>query len=114
MSDTDPDPDETANRTTSSMQVADGEADHHGRHELAPHEPQPAIGELQPRGFLRRGRTAFGTLAVMLCLLLGVAIATQVRQTTSGDSLGHRAPRRPVGATGLAAPTRSHPEHRSR
>ena len=36
---------------------------------------------------LRRGRTAFGTLAVMLCLLLGVAIATQVHQTSSGDSL---------------------------
>jgi len=35
----------------------------------------------------RRGRTVFGTLAIMLCLLLGVAIATQVRQTTSGDSL---------------------------
>ena len=50
----------------------------------------PMIGELQPRGFfgmLRRGRTVFGTLAVMLCLLLGVAIATQVHQTESGDSL---------------------------
>ena len=85
MSDTDPDPDETATRQLE--QVAEEEADHHGRHELAPNEPQPVIGELQPRGFLRRGRTAFGTLAVMLCLLLGVAIATQVRQTTSGDSL---------------------------
>jgi hypothetical protein len=66
------------------------EAAHHGRHELAPHQPQPAIGELQPRGFLgmpRRGRTVFGTLAVVLCLLLGVAIATQVRQTSTGDSL---------------------------
>jgi uncharacterized protein YlxW (UPF0749 family) len=61
-----------------------------GRHELAPHQPQPEIGELQPRGFfdmLRRGRRVFGTLAVLLCLLLGVAIATQVRQTESGDSL---------------------------
>jgi uncharacterized protein YlxW (UPF0749 family) len=54
---------------------------------LGPDQPQPPIGELQSRRFLRRGRTAFGTLAVMLCLLLGVAIATQVRQTTSGDSL---------------------------
>jgi uncharacterized protein YlxW (UPF0749 family) len=66
------------------------EADQHGRHELAPHQPQPAIGELQPRGFLglpRRGRTVFGSLAVLLCLLLGVAIATQVRQTSTGDSL---------------------------
>jgi uncharacterized protein YlxW (UPF0749 family) len=66
------------------------EAVHHGRHELAPHQPQPTIGELAPRGFLgmpRRGRTVFGTLAVTLCLLLGVAIATQVRQTSTGDSL---------------------------
>jgi uncharacterized protein YlxW (UPF0749 family) len=89
MSDTDsdPDPDADADATRKPEQVSDDGADHHGRHELAPHEPQPVIGELQPRGFLRRGRTAFGTLAVMLCLLLGVAIATQVRQTTSGDSL---------------------------
>jgi uncharacterized protein YlxW (UPF0749 family) len=29
----------------------------------------------------------FGVLAVVLCLLLGIAIATQVRQTDSGDSL---------------------------
>ena len=29
----------------------------------------------------------FGALAVLLCLLLGVAIVTQVRQTESGDSL---------------------------
>ena len=29
----------------------------------------------------------FGVLAVLLCLLLGVAIATQVRQTDSGDAL---------------------------
>jgi uncharacterized protein YlxW (UPF0749 family) len=97
MSDTDPDPNETATRklehvtddtaTQKLEQVSDDEADQHGRHELGPHEPKPAIGELQTRGFLRRGRKAFGTLAVMLCLLLGVAIATQVRQTTSGDSL---------------------------
>jgi uncharacterized protein YlxW (UPF0749 family) len=68
-------------------QATDDQPEHHGRHESGAHEPHPPIGELQPRGFLRRGRTAFGTLAVMLCLLLGVAIATQVRQTTSGDSL---------------------------
>jgi uncharacterized protein YlxW (UPF0749 family) len=30
---------------------------------------------------------AFGALAILLCLLLGVAIATQVHQTSSGDSL---------------------------
>jgi uncharacterized protein YlxW (UPF0749 family) len=66
------------------------EAALHGRHELAPHQPHATIGELASRGFLgipRRGRTVFGALAVTLCLLLGVAIATQVRQTSSGDSL---------------------------
>lgn len=34
-----------------------------------------------------RSRVVFGVLAVLLCLLLGIAIATQVRQTGSGDSL---------------------------
>jgi uncharacterized protein YlxW (UPF0749 family) len=66
------------------------DAAQHGRHELEPHQPRPAIGQLQPgtfRGMLRRGRTVFGTLAVLLCLLLGVAIATQVHQNNSGDSL---------------------------
>jgi uncharacterized protein YlxW (UPF0749 family) len=87
MSDPDPKADETA-----AQQPEDGadEVAQHGRHELAPHQPRPDIGELQPRGFLgilRRGRTVFGALALMLCLLLGVAIATQVRQTNSGDSL---------------------------
>jgi uncharacterized protein YlxW (UPF0749 family) len=70
--------------------TADETATEHGRHELATHQPQPEIGELRPRGFfgmLRRGLTVFGTLAVLLCLLLGVAIATQVHQTESGDSL---------------------------
>lgn len=62
----------------------------HGRHELPPHQPRPEIGELKPRGFAglwRRGRTVFGVLAVLLCLLLGVAIVTQVRQNESGDAL---------------------------
>ena len=38
---------------------------------------------------MRRGRSqiVFGALAVLLCLLLGVAIVTQVRQNESGDSL---------------------------
>ena len=82
MSDTDSDADDT----TANEHAAD-EDEQHGRHELGPHQPAPAIGELKPRGFLRRGRTVFGTLALMLCLLLGVAIATQVHQTNSGDSL---------------------------
>ena len=34
-----------------------------------------------------RSQLVFGVLAVLLCLVLGVAIATQVRQTESGDSL---------------------------
>jgi uncharacterized protein YlxW (UPF0749 family) len=90
MSDTDPEADDT----TAESHMADAEkaeeaedAEQHGRHELAPHQPKPAIGELQPRGFLRRGRKVFGALALILCLLLGVAIATQVHQTNTGDSL---------------------------
>lgn len=65
---------------------------HHGRHELPPDEPAPEIGDLHSSGVsgvVSRGRSqvVFGVLAVLLCLLLGVAIATQVRQTESGDSL---------------------------
>jgi uncharacterized protein YlxW (UPF0749 family) len=43
---------------------------------------------------VRRGRSQilFGTLAVLLCLLLGVAIATQAHQTDSGDSLENARP----------------------
>ena len=66
------------------------DAEQHGRHELPAHQPRPEIGEVHSRGLpglLRRGRTIFGTLAVLLCLLLGAAIATQVRQNNSGDSL---------------------------
>ncbi|AQA05303.1 hypothetical protein BVC93_26215 [Mycobacterium sp. MS1601] len=49
----------------------------HGKHEL------PVEG-----GRTRtRSQMVFGALAVLLCLVLGVAIATQVRQTESGDSL---------------------------
>ena len=68
------------------------EPDHHGRHELPPDEHSPEIGELHAggvKGVARRGRSqlAFGALAVALCVLLGVAIVTQARQTESGDSL---------------------------
>ncbi len=68
------------------------EADHPGRHELPPDEPAPQIGALQPggvAGVIRRGRSqlVFGALGVVLCVLLGVAIVTQVRQNESGDSL---------------------------
>ena len=34
-----------------------------------------------------RSQIVFGALAVLLCVLLGIAIVTQVRQTESGDSL---------------------------
>ena len=53
-------------------------APEHGRHELPDDAPRP-----HPR----RGQIVFGALAVVLCLLLGVAIVTQARQTESGDSL---------------------------
>ncbi|TFV57415.1 DUF881 domain-containing protein [Mycobacterium sp. PS03-16] len=52
----------------------------------------PRAAGLRPAaltGRLRGGRTqlAFGALAMLLCVLLGVAIVTQVRQNESGDSL---------------------------
>ena len=39
-----------------------------------------------------RGRSLFGVLAAVLCLLLGIAIATQVRQNRSGDALENARP----------------------
>jgi len=68
------------------------EAEPAGRHELAPDEPARQIGDLAPAGVsgvLRRGRSQllFGALGALLCVLLGVAIVTQVRQNESGDSL---------------------------
>jgi uncharacterized protein YlxW (UPF0749 family) len=64
----------------------------HGRHELPAKRPRPEIGVVRRTGIsglLRGGRSrmAFGTLALLLCLLLGIAIVTQVRQNESGDSL---------------------------
>lgn len=60
-----------------------------GRHELPPDEPAQQIGDLQPAGAKGRGRSqlVFGALGALLCVLLGVAIVTQVRQNDSGDSL---------------------------
>lgn len=68
-----------------------------GRHELPAHRPRPEIGAVRRTGWsalLRGGRTrlAFGTLAILLCLLLGIAIATQVRQTQTGDALDSARP----------------------
>lgn len=69
-----------------------GEGAHRGRHELPSNRPRPEIGPVHNTGLsaLRRAgrsRMAFGVLAVVLCLVLGIAIVTQVRQTKSGDSL---------------------------
>ncbi|HYB39599.1 MAG TPA: DUF881 domain-containing protein [Mycobacterium sp.] len=69
---------------------ADEAGAHHGRHELPPDYPRP--GQLRRTGLsgmLRRGRSqlVFGALAILLCLLLGVAIVTQVRQNESRDAL---------------------------
>jgi uncharacterized protein YlxW (UPF0749 family) len=63
-----------------------------GRHELPSDRPRPEIGPIHRTGLkamLRGGRSrlTFGTLAVLLCLVLGVAIVTQARQNESGDSL---------------------------
>src|SRR6478736_4133723 len=68
------------------------EAEQAGRHELPADESPQRIGDLQPagaEGVLRRGRSqlVFGALGVLLCILLGLAIVTQVRQNDSGDSL---------------------------
>ncbi|OBG74483.1 hypothetical protein A5700_04700 [Mycobacterium sp. E1214] len=83
------DPD--AGDTAEGAESVDG-ATRHGRHELPAKSPRPQIGPLRRTGFsgaLRGGRSrlGFGALAVLLCLLLGIAIVTQVRQTESGDSL---------------------------
>ncbi|OBJ09458.1 hypothetical protein A5625_12885 [Mycobacterium sp. 1465703.0] len=60
-----------------------------GRHELSGKNARREVGRSLLSGAGRAGRTrmAFGTLAAMLCLLLGIAIVTQVRQNESGDSL---------------------------
>jgi uncharacterized protein YlxW (UPF0749 family) len=68
------------------------EPGHHGRHEMPADVAAPKIVRLRVGGagrVVRRGRSqlAFGALGVLLCVLLGIAIVTQVRQTESGDSL---------------------------
>lgn len=62
----------------SGEQGNESTAEHH-RHELPPDQP--------PRPRRSRTQLVFGALTVLLCLVLGVAIATQVRQNDSGDSL---------------------------
>jgi uncharacterized protein YlxW (UPF0749 family) len=71
--------------------VNEHEADsaHHGRHEMPPDGTPLQIGDVQPRrrfGVLHRPGV-FGVLAVILCVVLGAAIATQVRRTKTGDAL---------------------------
>ncbi|WP_349268768.1 hypothetical protein MPNTM1_03813 [Mycolicibacterium parafortuitum] len=60
-------------------------SEQHGRHEL-PADAAPAT----PRR--TRSQRVFGVLAVLLCLLLGIALATQLRQADSGDSLDNARP----------------------
>ncbi|BBY83618.1 DUF881 domain-containing protein [Mycolicibacterium pulveris] len=59
-----------------------------GKHELPPDAPTSRLSDLRTT-VGRRGRSqlVFGALGVLLCVLLGIAIVTQVRQTESGDSL---------------------------
>jgi len=76
----------------SKAEAKPAEARQRGRHELPTNRPRPEIGPVHrggPSALLRGGRTrlVFGVLAILLCIVLGVAIATQVRQTKSGDSL---------------------------
>lgn len=58
---------------------AEREQSEHGRHELPEDAAVPAART--------RSQWIFGALGVLLCMLLGIAIVTQVRQTGSGDSL---------------------------
>ena len=60
-----------------------GRAPSHGR------APRPRAESDAPTaaGGRSRSQLVFGALGVVLCLVLGVAIVTQVRQTESGDAL---------------------------
>ena len=58
----------------------DTDSTEHGRHELPPDQPRRAIGPSPTQ-------LTFAALATLLCLVLGVAIVTQVRETGSGDAL---------------------------
>lgn len=78
----------TPARGGSRVEPAGQKAAHRARHELS------AGGSwrqrrIRPPEALRGGRSRvlFGMLAIVLCLILGVAIVTQARQTESGDSL---------------------------
>ncbi|KUI38188.1 hypothetical protein AU195_16450 [Mycobacterium sp. IS-1496] len=62
----------------------DNHVEHHGRHELPSERPRLPLGRLLRPG---RSQLLFGALGALLCILLGVAIVTQVRENESGDSL---------------------------
>lgn len=84
------DPPESTGDETGDRQ--DGAKAERGRHELPEASARPEIGSVRRTGLsglVRGGRTrlVFGMLAMLLCLLLGIAIVTQVRETRSGDSL---------------------------
>lgn len=57
-----------------------------GSHE-PPADGEPRSSEVSGPDSRGRSQAVFGVLAVLLCLLLGVALAAQVQQTDSGDSL---------------------------
>jgi uncharacterized protein YlxW (UPF0749 family) len=85
-------PDAATQHGHAKAEPAANEGASRGRHELPANRPRPEIGPVGRMGLsamLRSGRSrlAFGTLATLLCLLLGIAIVTQVRQTKTGDSL---------------------------
>lgn len=65
-------------RADSQAAATPTEGPRRGRHELPAQQPRPEVS---------RSRMVFGALAVLLCVALGLAIVTQVRQTKSGDSL---------------------------
>ncbi|WP_158168620.1 DUF881 domain-containing protein [Mycolicibacterium smegmatis] len=63
-------------------------AEHHGRHEMPEPTSRFRMFKRDPAAAPKtRSQLMFGALGVLLCLLLGVAIVTQVRQNESGDSL---------------------------
>lgn len=59
----------------------------HGRHELPAKRSNGGRTGMRAALTGGRSRLVFGSLAVLLCLVLGIAIVTQVRQNESGDSL---------------------------
>lgn len=77
-------PESSGGRTADNPVKAGSPEDHReGRHELAAGTSATPLAT-RPRG---KSQVVFGALGAVLCLLLGIAIVTQVRQTESGDAL---------------------------